>query len=174
MDLGIYKRNRFGIWSWILGPALLTALVHGTVGTWERCASADLRRQRTVLELMPAMQEKLELCGSTVRRFDGGAAGGGKGMDALSGDLGREAEQCGLDVVSLSITEVGGSEEHVACLQVAMKARGPLPSYIMFCNELHRPERLTSVDSMALTGSELGERPVYAGSLVFTVGVVSP
>ena len=172
VDFGLYVRRRLRIWGWLLLPAVVLLALHTGFCFYYGRVVRDIARRRAVLDVLPEMNAKRGLARQrlgVLSRIEGTLP---EALDTLTREINDAAAAHALGIVSLSVTEKGGSGP-VTSFEARVKGKGSLPALAGFFNAFQDPARLVVVDSLELTGSEFTGTPTYYAQAVLRFGFVT-
>ncbi|MCF7854684.1 MAG: hypothetical protein K9N51_07800 [Candidatus Pacebacteria bacterium] len=167
MDVGRFKRGRWGLTPWVVTPLLLCVAVYVGVHIYCRNVEARLDKLRSVTAVLPEAETQLRLTREVIRDVMPSSADQAADMARLVTVVNSLAGQYAVDVLSLkNVSQKGDGKGLLAHVSLNVKTESRLSELVEFLDVLLYREPLMTVDSIRLR--EVGGRmeKQYVGDFV--------
>ncbi len=171
MDLGLFKRRRFGIWLWIICPWLVAAGIHYSVYLYNQRMAAMLQEQKAMAALLPEMTDSLRHADDVVNEFAGIRATAAEARSGLTTRISELAVEHGFVANQVRIKSLPASGP-MQKLEVVIEGEGRLLSIMKLVNDLQASKLLVSLTQANLRISSFAPVPVYNCELGLEAGIV--
>jgi hypothetical protein len=173
MDLGVFRRTKWRLSMWILGPVALLAILFSSFNTFYRAAEKQIGHQTAVMNILPQMDRHLQAASNTIRRFTFGQTG----LRALNGVNTEITEAAQHAAVALNAINAQKSATNafneLLSLQLTVKGDGNLQSITRFIQEIQHPFSLATTENVKLKTSSLAPDAAYTAELTLNCYAVA-
>ena len=173
MDLGLFRRSKTNLWTWILLPVLLVAVAHYAVAIYCRTVERSLARREALMKVIPRLDAAQAEAEDTVGAFSPPCAAEEEVSETLRSQLEQMADEAGLEIQSLSIKAADDKADALVELRAAITAEGSLRSTVRLLNQVQTGVRLLRLHSAKVHLRENRPGVNYGAELVLSYTVVT-
>ncbi len=167
MDLGVFRRNRLGVWLWITAPLAAVLLVFAVSRYFCLRMEQKLLYRGSVTSLMPEMHRQHEAAQQIVDTFGERVSEEAEAVRVLRSRLNDIALRSGYVINSLSVeAPPGGMAGAAPCFCADVRGEGKLTSIVSLFENLQTPTGLVAVASLRMGADQAGSEPLYKSHFV--------